>query len=243
MIGRGDIAAPGLVRCYSFEEVFAEKLRAMGERGRPRDLYDIVNLYWRHDLRAHGPLVRATLVQKCETKGVPMPTFASLASAATRADLETEWTNMLGHQLPALPSFASFWAELPGLFGWLEGAEPDELRPMDVGPDEDTDWRPPNTNSTWGTGYAFETVRFAAANHLCIELGYQGSLRVVEPYSLRRTRAGALLLHAIRADTREHRSYRLDRIATVRVTTLPFTPVYRVEFSSTGPIVASSARE
>jgi hypothetical protein len=32
----------GTVRCYSFEEVFAEKLRAMGQRGRPRDLYDML---------------------------------------------------------------------------------------------------------------------------------------------------------------------------------------------------------
>lgn len=34
------------VRCYSFEEVFGEKLRAMGQRGRPRDLYDIITLFW-----------------------------------------------------------------------------------------------------------------------------------------------------------------------------------------------------
>jgi Nucleotidyl transferase AbiEii toxin, Type IV TA system/X-Pro dipeptidyl-peptidase (S15 family) len=38
---------PAAVRSYCFEEVFAEKLRAMGERSRPRDLYDIVNLYRR----------------------------------------------------------------------------------------------------------------------------------------------------------------------------------------------------
>lgn len=37
-----ELPKPATVRCYAFEEVFAEKLRAMGERGRPRDLYDIV---------------------------------------------------------------------------------------------------------------------------------------------------------------------------------------------------------
>ncbi len=52
---------PGSVRCYSFEEVFAEKLRAMGQRGRPRDLYDIINLFRRNDLRLHGTLVRDVL--------------------------------------------------------------------------------------------------------------------------------------------------------------------------------------
>ena len=30
--------------CYAYEEAFAEKIRARGERTRPRDLYDVVNL-------------------------------------------------------------------------------------------------------------------------------------------------------------------------------------------------------
>jgi predicted nucleotidyltransferase component of viral defense system len=30
--------------CYAYEEAFGEKLRALGERTRPRDLYDVVNL-------------------------------------------------------------------------------------------------------------------------------------------------------------------------------------------------------
>ncbi|MDB5925580.1 MAG: hypothetical protein JWN13_4516 [Betaproteobacteria bacterium] len=33
------------VLAYCFEEVFAEKLRALAERQRPRDLYDVVHLY------------------------------------------------------------------------------------------------------------------------------------------------------------------------------------------------------
>jgi predicted nucleotidyltransferase component of viral defense system len=36
------------IPCYCFEEVFAEKIRALAERERPRDLYDVVHLY-RHD--------------------------------------------------------------------------------------------------------------------------------------------------------------------------------------------------
>ena len=33
----------------------------MGQRGRPRDLYDIINLFRRNDLRLHGTLVRDVL--------------------------------------------------------------------------------------------------------------------------------------------------------------------------------------
>ena len=52
-----NLPEPAQVRCYGFEEVFAEKLRAMGERSRPRDLYDIVNLFRRPDFRQHAALV------------------------------------------------------------------------------------------------------------------------------------------------------------------------------------------
>jgi predicted nucleotidyltransferase component of viral defense system len=41
---------PATVRCYSFDELFAEKVRAMAQRCRPRDLYDIINLYRHRDL-------------------------------------------------------------------------------------------------------------------------------------------------------------------------------------------------
>ena len=52
---------------------------------------------------------------------------------------------------------------------------------------------------------------------LCIELDYRDedgrrSVRIIEPYSLRRTQAGHIVLHAVRADNQLHRSYRVDRI-------------------------------
>lgn len=58
----------GAVRCYAFVEVFAEKLRALGQRGRPRDLYDVVNLYRRADLRGERALVVSVLERKCTYK-------------------------------------------------------------------------------------------------------------------------------------------------------------------------------
>lgn len=38
------INAP-LAFSYSYEEIFAEKLRALAERARPCDLYDVIHLY------------------------------------------------------------------------------------------------------------------------------------------------------------------------------------------------------
>ena len=78
---------PGNVRCYSFEELFAEKIRAMGERGRPRDLYDIINLYRHDDLQTQAATVRQILAEKCQTKGIPVPTLKAIMEAPDQRQL------------------------------------------------------------------------------------------------------------------------------------------------------------
>jgi len=230
---------PADVACYVFEEVFAEKLRAMGERSRPRDLYDIVNLYRRDDLRIRRDDIHAILVEKCAHKGIEVPTMATIEASGLVLELESEWENMLGHQLPVLPPFGQFWQALDELFDWLAGAPiAPALAPIAIGADEDALWTPPATVGVWGTAIPLEEIRFAAVNHLCVELGYQGTTRLIEPYSLRRTQAGNLLLHALRHDSGVHRSYRIDQVQSARATTVPFSPRYAVEFSSAGPLAA-----
>jgi len=65
-------ALPGTaeVRCYSFEELFSEKIRALGERFRPRDLYDVIYLFRRQDLQAAPELIRSVLEKKCQSKAL-----------------------------------------------------------------------------------------------------------------------------------------------------------------------------
>lgn len=109
-----DRSADGIhAQCYSYEELFAEKLRALAERERPRDLYDVIHLYRHAGSRLDRARLQETLAKKCAHKGIPPPTMASLDHRPERVELEAEWTNMLGHQLPALPAFAQFWGELP----------------------------------------------------------------------------------------------------------------------------------
>jgi predicted nucleotidyltransferase component of viral defense system len=88
---------PGNVRCYSFEELFAEKIRALGERCRPRDLYDVVNIYRHSDLRKESELIREVLKEKCESKGIPIPSYEAIANSPVFPELQTEWENMLAH--------------------------------------------------------------------------------------------------------------------------------------------------
>ncbi|MFQ3458948.1 WYL domain-containing protein [Bradyrhizobium sp. UFLA01-814] len=84
-----------------------------------------------------------------------------------------------------------------------------------------------------------ETIRFAAANRLLVNLDYrdqQGkrSTRAIEVYSLRRSRAGDVLLMAVRADSGQPRSYRLDSILGVSQTQTTFSPRYPIELTPTG---------
>lgn len=230
------LPASGTARCYSFEEVFAEKLRAMAQRGRPRDLYDIVNLFRRNDLRLPAAPIRETLVAKCEAKGIAVPTAETIASAPHRAELESEWANMLGHQLPALPPLEQFLGELPALFAWLhDEAQPPAFPAIPTEPDEDDTWTPPATVTVWEQSVPIEPVRFAGANHLCVDLIYEGSVHRIQPYSLRRTHAGDLVLHALHLDEDEHRAYRVDRMQRVQVTTEPFRPLHAIELSPSEP--------
>lgn len=227
------------VTCYSIEELFAEKTRALGERCRPRDLYDVVNLYRRDDFQVDPEVVRSVLQDKCKLKGVQVPTFRLIEVSDAREELFSEWENMLGHQLQHLPPIESFLEELHQVFQWIEVGAPREALPnVAAMVEEDTAWSPPPTVHAWGIRVPLESIRFAAINRLCVKLGYQGSVRTIEPYSLRRTQAGDLILYAIRVENRELRCYRVDRIESVSVTGIPYRAVFAVEFSSTANVSA-----
>jgi hypothetical protein len=62
-----------------------------------------------------------------------------------------------------------------------------------------------------GTGTSLEPIRFAGANRPSVDLGYYGTVRRIEPYSLRVSRAGDLLLYALRADGSGIRAYASTR--------------------------------
>ena len=116
------------INSYAYEEAFGEKLRALGERTRPRDLYDVVNLYRHTDTRPSSAVLRDVLRQKCEYKAIPVPTVDSLAPH--RQALEAMWEDMLGHQLPVLPPLNDFWNALPEIFGWITSGEESEQRAL-----------------------------------------------------------------------------------------------------------------
>lgn len=229
------------INCYAYEEAFGEKVRALAERTRPRDLYDVVNLYRHDDTLPSSSVLRDVLKQKCDYKQIPLPTFEALESH--RADLEAMWHSMLAHQLPVLPPVADFWAALPEIFGWImKGAEAAHLARIEPASGETlVRSRVLPISIPVRVRAPLEIIRFAAANHLCVDLSYDGRVRRIEPYSLRQTAEGNYVLHAVRSDSGEHRSYRVDRMHGASVTGQSFAPRYLIELTSAGPLSIAPA--
>jgi len=239
----GDCPDDGIeVLAYDYVEAFGEKVRALAERTRPRDLYDVINLYRNIDARPSPAVLLDVLGQKCEFKGIPVPTFASLQD--DKSDLAGMWASMLQHQLPALPPVESFWEALPEFFDWLEGGAAAAVPAVYRLADGETVIRERTFRLPLpGAAQAhIEIIRFAATNRLCVDLDYQRSTRRIEPYSLRRTRDGNIILHAWNLDKNEHRSYRIDRIDGARTTNQAFSPRYAVELTPAGPVSVPPTR-
>lgn len=220
-------------KCYSFPEIFAEKIRALSERARPRDLYDVIHIYRHANHGDKSTLIFEILKKKCEYKSIPVPTMQSLEGHPRLHELDSEWTNMLAHQLPLLPPRAGFWKELPELFEWLHGNSSKTINELISFPHENIDqnWQPPSMIQAWHMKTPFELIRYAGANHLCIELTYGNSKRLIEPYDLKRTKDGNLLLIAIKYKSGEWRSYRVDKIQGIEVSKVSFIPRYLISLT------------
>lgn len=114
------------VTCYSLYEIFAEKLRALVQRTRPRDLYDVIHL---RDLFYQQKLEKNVLqniaVEKFKNKGLAYP--YSLHDIPEQAFMEAraDWNIMLKHQVQGLEHMESYLEKFNQLLQWLE--EPDQV--------------------------------------------------------------------------------------------------------------------
>jgi hypothetical protein len=226
-----DVPSLAMVRCYPLVELLAEKLRALAQRCRPRDLYDVVHTHRHGDVAARAAEVAAVLARKCAFVGIAVPTRASLEEGALLAQLRVDWAAMLAHQLPQLPEVDVFLDQLDDVFDWLGGARSAVASAVPVAAGEIA--VTPRAVRRWRAGAPVELLRFAGANRLRVEIDYQAEggrwgWHSAEPYALRRSSDGQLLVFAIN-DQGEPRTYCLDRVREIRVTGIPFVPRYRVE--------------
>ncbi len=83
---------------YSITEIAAEKLRALCQRGWPRDLYDVYNLWPR--IEKDG--FRELFLKKCEFKEFG-PTIKGYNQ--NEETIKSAWSKSLEHQLKEVPDF------------------------------------------------------------------------------------------------------------------------------------------
>jgi len=103
-----------LVLCYALEEILAEKLRSILERGKARDYYDVWRLL--HE-KAHvfdRHTVRQVLVEKCRHKGLPEPGAEAFLSPELLQAASAFWSQDLIGQVPGgeLPTWETVVADL-----------------------------------------------------------------------------------------------------------------------------------
>src|ERR1700722_4141286 len=144
-----------------------------------------------------------------------VPTVDLIQSSPFRAEIKSEWKNMLGHQLPEpLPPFDNFWDTLDDVFSWLAGTLLIRHLPRaQVAKVDVTSWEAPKAITSWRRGLPLELIRYAGVNRLKVDIDYRAEqgrrgVRRVEPYSLRRTQDRNLVLFVVN-DHGQLRSYRV----------------------------------
>lgn len=220
--------------CYAFEEVIAEKIRALAQRIRPRDLYDVVHFFRNREMIKKPELVYNILGQKCAFKEMDIPTFEYIENHEKLDELGPQWDNMLAHQLTSLPPMDSFWADLQPFFDWLNGQlEVEKLVPAGIVSGE--------VFQVGRTGYftsepsGLNKIQFAAANRVCIKLLYSDKLRTVEPLSFRvNASTGNRVFYGHERDAGHVKAYSISKFQAVEITNIPYSEKHPVEISPTG---------
>ncbi len=113
------------ILAYSYEELFAEKLRALVQRLRPRDLYDVIHLYQQKSINTNPNLLKQILQKKCALRRVPFPNIELIETHDNRKFLESEWVIQLRHQMPELPPFKLFLDKLTKVLDWIAKKNPE----------------------------------------------------------------------------------------------------------------------
>lgn len=99
------------LQAYSVEEIFAEKLRALFQRGAARDYYDLYQLLETESVDITFADVHAAFEAKCEHDSLSVDLSAGLP-AEQRADIARQWDTTLPDLTGDLPAFATVWEQL-----------------------------------------------------------------------------------------------------------------------------------
>ena len=222
------------VLTYSLHELLAEKTRALFERTRPRDLYDVVYILENRAQEIDYKQLRDLFIKKCGSKNLKPPTAQELLSLINQSEeLKADWDAMLSHQLPGLPLVEDYLSRTAVLLEWLDEAATEitlpilETVPMSSGQHIVN----PAGIQYWPETAPMEVLRFCGANRLKVQFDYTDKpSRIVEPYSLRQAKTGNLLFYGWEDGEDHIKAFNVAKIQNLRATNISFSPKYQVEF-------------
>lgn len=232
------IIPPPKLRCYSINEILAEKTRALVERnGRARDVYDVVNISrnFRSEINQEETVTLAN--QKFDYKGLEAPTVGYIMDAIDIGLLRANWKNQLAHQITYLPQIESYVNDLKeAIAWWLDPNTALNIIPY-RGKNAKGKVTPRMLFPDIAPNFALmslDQIRIAARNRFLVLIEYKGSTRLVEPYSSRYQNTGSEILHVWEVEkngstSNQHKSFVIERLHYIETTDKMFTPKWEVE--------------
>ncbi|MGH7648008.1 MAG: nucleotidyl transferase AbiEii/AbiGii toxin family protein [Gemmatimonadaceae bacterium] len=233
------IPADARVHTYAFEELLAEKTRALFERTRPRDLYDVVYILDNLEEPLDAETTRTTFAAKCRAKGFEPPTATEIVSRVREsAELRSDWDAMLAHQLPYAAPVEGAIERLVRALEWLVAHVSRSIRGTATGLATVPNAGAGGVVAPRGMhGSIIDRLRFAGANRLLVQFDYHGRRRRVEPYSLRwASTTGNLNFYGWEAVTNQIKAFTVNKMSAVQVLTDTFVPKYNVELAKSDAI-------
>jgi predicted nucleotidyltransferase component of viral defense system len=108
-----------VIPVYTLEEIIAEKLRSILQRGKSRDYYDVWILLKNHASDFNVKLVIDIMKIKCHDKGIAAPTIDDFFQPERIEEARRYWERGLAHQINMLPNFIQVTRELKNLLSGL----------------------------------------------------------------------------------------------------------------------------
>jgi uncharacterized protein len=93
------------VNVYPMEEILAEKLRSILQRGKSRDYFDVWLLLKGHAADMSLGAARDILLKKCRFKSIRNPSVDDFLTQDRTEEAGHYWERGLGHQMAELPEF------------------------------------------------------------------------------------------------------------------------------------------
>jgi predicted nucleotidyltransferase component of viral defense system len=109
------------IQSYSLDEIFAEKCRALVQRTRPRDLYDVINIYEKFYVQSNNfQNFNRVIQRKFHAKNLEFPEPLSQITQEKFEETRHSWSYMLRHQVQHLEDIQIYIEKYRKVCAWIE---------------------------------------------------------------------------------------------------------------------------